>query len=164
VNLGLFSDDRAFLPSIDLKPAVGDKWEIDFLILGNRMRVGEARTEVIIGECKDRGYGIDAVDVENLRKTAAAFPEEFFDVYFLVAKLAPFTEEELALAKTLNGEYGPRVILFTDRELEPYTIYERTERELGLAHLHAGTPEDLALTTLQIYPALLAKPEASMTA
>jgi hypothetical protein len=52
--------------------------------------------------------------------------------YILFAKLAPFTPEEIALARTLNGEYQRRVILLTARELEPYYLYERTRKETGI--------------------------------
>jgi hypothetical protein len=89
---------------------------------------------------------------------ADAFPDEYFDVYIVLAKLAAFTDEELALAAKLNGKYGSRVILLTHRELEPYRLYERTEKDLKLAGLFAGSLEELALMTQHVYPALREKP------
>ena len=79
----------------------------------------------MIGECKDRGGqgragSIDAHDVENLKRVADALPSQRFQTYIVLAKLAPFTKEEIAVAKSLNDRYNQRAILLTDRELEPY--------------------------------------------
>jgi hypothetical protein len=60
----------------------------------------------------------------------------------------------------LNGPYQQRVILLTARELEPYYIYERTKKELGV-DLHGGSPGELARVTSQIYFAAL--PVAAQT-
>jgi hypothetical protein len=56
----------------------------------------------------------------------------------LFAKLAPFTPEEIALARTLNGEYRRRVILLTARELEP---------EGNRDHGPRVSPDELAAVT-----------------
>jgi hypothetical protein len=52
----------------------------------------------VIGECKDRGGTIEDNDVANIRAIADAFPSHRFEVFILLAKLAPFTEEEIARA------------------------------------------------------------------
>lgn len=71
----------------------------------------------MIGECKDAGGTIDADDVDNLRQVAEAFPKHRFDVFILLAKLAPFTTHEIALAGALNTKpWQRRVILLTARE------------------------------------------------
>ena len=72
-----------------------------------------------MGECKDEGGRIDANDIANLRRIADALPMNRFEVYMLLAKLAPFSADEIALARSLNGPYQRRVILLTARELEP---------------------------------------------
>ena len=95
-------------------------------------RTSADKAEVILGECKDEGGRIDANDIANLRQIADALPAKRFEVYILVAKLAPFSAEEIELARSLNGPYLRRVILLTARELEPYQIYERTRKELGV--------------------------------
>ena len=108
------------------------------------------KAHIILAECKDEGGTIDAADVENLRRIADALPKNRFDVFVLLAKLAPFTETEIELAKTLNGDYEQRVIMLTARELEPYHLYERVEKELGIKS-HAGSADELANVTSQIY-------------
>jgi hypothetical protein len=119
------------------------------------------KAEVILGECKDEGGQIDANDIANLRRIADALPVNRFDVYILLAKLAPFSAEEITLARSLNGPYQRRVILLTARELEPYHIYERTQKELGITS-YGGSPDELAAVTDHIYfaaqPASSAQP------
>lgn len=90
------------------------------------------------------------VDIANLRRLADALPKNRFEVFFLLAKLRPFTSEEIALARTLNGPYQSRVIMLTARELEPYHIFERTKLEFEIDE-HAINAEDLALATAKIY-------------
>jgi hypothetical protein len=64
--------------------------------------------------------------------------------------LAPFTQEEIDVARPLNAEYRRRVILPTARELEPLLMYQRVQAEFGIPGF-AGTPEDLAPPTVEIY-------------
>jgi hypothetical protein len=108
------------------------------------------KAEVILGECKDQGGVIDAADIDRLRQIADALPSNRFETYIVLAKLSPFTLEEIELAKTLNGPYGDRAILLTARELEPYHVYERVTKELGIA-LHGHSPGALAGATRRIY-------------
>jgi hypothetical protein len=119
------------------------------------------RTIVILGECKDRGSQrrkdrdgtgtIDEKDVDNLRRVAQALPDKRFEAFIVLAKLCPFTANEIALAKTLNDEYRRRVILITARELEPNSFYERTKREYKDINEYASTPEELAIATAEMY-------------
>jgi hypothetical protein len=142
-----------YTPSLDLfnKGQASNECEVDFAWLIPRPY--PRKTEIILGECKDQGP-IKAEefkrDVENLRRVADSLPQQRFNVYILLAKLQPFTQEEIELAKTLNTEYQLRAILLTARELEPYSIYERTKVEFDIDS-YAGTPEDLACTTAKIY-------------
>lgn len=111
------------------------------------------KTVIILGECKDRGpIALDEFerDIENLRRVADTFPRKRFKTFILLAKLNPFTPEEIERAKTLNTEYQQRTILLTAKELEPYYVYERTKAEFDIDG-HGSTPEDLALTTTKIY-------------
>lgn len=57
------------------------------------------------------------------------------------------------MAKTLNGPWQHRIILLTDRELEPYHLYERHADEQG-GRLYGGRLQDLALNSERIYPGL----------
>ncbi len=151
VNIDGLHHNAIYLPSIDVEPRSGvdlPACEIDFLgiIPGRSLD----RAEVILGECKDEGGQIDANDVENIRRVADAFPRRRFEVFILFAKLAPFSDDEVALAKSLNGEYQQRVILLTDRELEPFHLYERTQAETGIV-THGGSLEECARVTSAIY-------------
>jgi hypothetical protein len=88
--------------------------------------------------------------VENLRRVADALPADRFETYIVFAKLGLFTPEEITLVRTLNGPFHQRVILLTARELEPWFIYERMEKELGIKS-YGSSPEELAGVTSQIY-------------
>ena len=68
----------------------------------------------------------------------------------LVKNIKLILYRHLECAKTLNDGYRQRAILLTARELEPYHIYERIESEFNIQG-HGGTPEDLALATVQMY-------------
>jgi len=150
---------QIYSPSLDLAPKVGfdlPKCEIDFiwLIPGP----GSSATTAIIGECKDRGAGkgkdtgtINAKDIENLRRVADALPSERFETFIVLAKLCPFTAEEIALARTLNEKYRRRVILLTARELDPYRFFERTELEFQNISQYGHSAEDLAMATEIMY-------------
>jgi hypothetical protein len=160
VNLGGFRE-RVYSPSLDLLPKQGTdlpKCEVDFVwVIAERY---PQKTVIVIGECKDQGRSntvdgtqstIDARDIENLRRVADAFPAKRFSTYIVLAKLCPFTTEEIALAKTLNDQYRRRAILLTARELEPYHFYERTTLEFKDIQGHASRPEDLANNTATMY-------------
>ena len=87
---------------------------------------------------------------ENLKRIADAIPSQRFDTYILLARLSPFSDQEIALAKTLNDRYHERAILLSARELEQYHIYERVKRDLKI-DAHHGSPKELAHATTQIY-------------
>lgn len=143
-----------YSPSLDVKPVSGVNLpvcEIDFVWLDSARF--PKRTSLILAECKDQGPIRPEEfqrDVDNLRRIAEAFPSRRFDMYILFVKLAPFTVDEIAMARALNDPYRHRVILLTARELEPYHMLERLETELG-KHAHAGSPEALAKVTARLY-------------
>jgi hypothetical protein len=138
-------------PSYEVEPNPGvslPSCEIDFLIVIPRTYPEE--TEILLGECKDRGGAIDAGDVDNLGHIADALPRHRFKTYIVFAKLGSFTSEEIDLVKTLNRPFEQRVILLTARELEPWHIYERVEKELGIKS-YGRSPGELARVTNKIY-------------
>ena len=159
-NLTIGMQRRSYSVSLDLIPTRGqlpNPCEVDFAWLMPR-RYPE-RTIVIIGECKDRGKSpaqggdggtINADDVANLRAVADSFPRERFEVYILLAKLCAFTPAEIELARSLNGEHQLRVIMLTERELEPYHLFERTEKLFKIDR-YCSSPEDLARATVAIF-------------
>jgi hypothetical protein len=146
------SDGNAYSPSLELTPQPGkilEACELDFVWVRRGPHWKSERTIIVLGECKDR-WVIDDNDIEHLRQVADALPPHRFEVFVLLAKLCPFSEEEIARAKTLNGSDHCRVILLTARELEPYSIFERTKKECKFTE-RGHDPEDLALATAEIY-------------
>jgi hypothetical protein len=138
-------------PSYDLEPVARvdlPKCEVDLVEIIPDTYPDPAH--IILGECKDEGQRIDANDIENLRRIADALPVHRFETFILFARLSPFSPEEIALAKTLNAPYHRRVILLTARELEPYHIYERTQKETGITS-HGDSPQELAAVTAHLY-------------
>ena len=150
-NFDFLGSDGAYLPSFDLRPKEGIQLptcETDFVVI--LPRNGLDRTQIVIGECKDRGGTIEENDVANMQAVADAFPRHRFEVFILLAKLAPFTEEEIARAASLNAKGGYRVLLLTDQELEPYHLYDRRQDELK-SDRYATNPEDVARATHRLY-------------
>lgn len=159
-NLSIGLHRRSYSVSLDLIPTRGQlptPCEVDFAWLMPRRYPEKA--VVVIGECKDRGQSpaqggdggtINAHDIANLRAVAESFPRDRFEVYILLAKLCAFTQAEIELARSLNGEHQLRVILLTDRELEPYHIFERTEKLFQIDR-YGSSPEDLARATVTIF-------------
>jgi hypothetical protein len=148
VNL---SHRAMYAPSYDLEPKAGVSLpasETDLFWIDPDTFPDPA--QVIIGECKDEGRRIDAADVDNLGRIADALPRDRLETFILFAKLSPFTPDEIALARTLNGPHQRRVILLTARELEPYHIFERTQQETGIT-LHGVSPDELAAATDHLY-------------
>jgi hypothetical protein len=151
VNVNSARQNRVFAPSYDLVPRAGvdlPECEVDLVMI---LPGTSHKAQVVLGECKDEGGRIDANDIANLRRIADALPSNRFEVYILLAKLAPFSAEEIELARGLNGPYQRRVILLTARELQPYQIYERTKKkELGITS-YGGSLDELAAVTDHIY-------------
>jgi hypothetical protein len=159
-NLSSTFRNHVYSPSLDLTPKNGvalPPCEVDFAWIVAQPY--PERTIVILAECKDRGQKstkdgdggtIEEKDIQNLRAIADAFPRDRFDAYILLAKLCSFTPQEIELAKSLNEEYRKRVILLTDRELEPYHLYDRTGKLFKVSG-YGSNAEDLALATESIF-------------
>lgn len=122
---------------------------------------GDGRSGVVIGECKTRG-NIEESDVVNLARVADALPKNRFDVFLLFAKFVPFSAEEIAVCKKAQDRGEPRVILLSDRELEPYRLYELAEKEYVMRHSYASSLKDMACATVEIYFNRVLKAEASL--
>jgi hypothetical protein len=71
---------------------------------------------------------INEADVENMRRVADAFPRRRFEAFVLFAKLSAFSLEEIALAKDAEQRDPEARDPAHRRELEPYQLYERTEK------------------------------------
>ena len=159
VNLSRGRRENVYTTSLDLVPldnAALPKCEIDFVWLVTG-RYPEPTT-IILGECKDRGRKqgegdggtLGPTDISNLKAVADALPSKRFESFVLLAKLRAFTPQEIDAAKGLNERYRRRAILLTERELEPWHIYDRTKAKYKI-DVYAGSAEQLALATATIY-------------
>jgi len=108
------------------------------------------RVQIAIGECKTGGYEITADDVAKLTRVADALPADRLDVFILFAKTAPFTDAEILRCRQAQSSHRRRVILLSDRELEPYFVYERTALEFDIRST-AISLDDLANVTHDVY-------------
>jgi hypothetical protein len=88
--------------------------------------------------------------IRKLGKLADAIPPELAQVFILFAKTDRFTESEIDLARTLNSEHVTRVILWSEDELEPYHVYERSAERLG-SDQHAVSLTDMANVTHRLW-------------
>lgn len=143
-----------YSPSIELKAQDNNQFfecEIDFVWF--IARPSPQRTAVILGECKGQAP-IKAIelkkDADNMRRVADALPVHRFETFILFSKLSKFNPEEIAILKTLNEGHVNRVILLTDKELEPYRIYERTKLEHKIDEF-ANTPQRFADNTAKAF-------------
>lgn len=152
-NLSSSRSQSAYSLSLNLTPVEPstNSCEIDFAWI--IARPYPDKTAIILGECKDVGpINIEDFrrDIETLVRVAAALPAERFKTFLLVSKLSPFTADEIECAKALNTEHDHRAILLTERELEPYHIFERTKDDFDISE-SASSPEDLANATVKMY-------------
>ena len=124
----------------------GKKCESDLILI---TQTHEGRLQLLIGECKTR-KPISEEDVSNLKSVADAFPEHKVEVFFVFSKLTDFTPEEVQQIKPLTDHYPQRVILLSDRELEPYHVYDRASESYNIRKSVISLT-DLALNTHNIY-------------
>ena len=103
----------------------------------------------VIGECKSRGEITDD-DVRKLTRVANVFPTKRIEPYIIVAKTSEFTPDEVERCKAAQDRYRQRVILLSERELEPYFIYEKTQKQFNIRST-AISFDDLAKATHHIY-------------
>lgn len=152
-NLSIPRSESAYSLSLNLTSAgaTTNSCEIDFVWIISRPY--PRKTAIILGECKGVGpIKLEEFrrDIETLVRVADALPAKRFKTFLLVSKLSPFTADEIECAKALNTAYKERAILLTERELEPYHIFERTRAEFDIDR-YAGSPEDLAKATAKVY-------------
>jgi len=148
VRLGGFSEGM-YTPCLSLSPltAAISPCETDFAVL--KPSGPDHKIEIVIGECKTR-KPITADDVTKLKAVADAFPVDRYDTYVVFARLKPFTSEEIDLMRVLNVGSRLRAILLTERELEPYFVYERTQKEFDIPGT-AVSFEDMAAVTQAVF-------------
>lgn len=120
-----------------------------FAVLAGAGGIGEQPVQIILGEVKTH-MPFNEQDVGKLRKLADAIPADMADVFILFAKTDSFTDDEVKLAQKLNSEHKHRVILWSERELEPYHVYEGAKDVKG-KDIYATTATEMAQVTHQFW-------------
>jgi hypothetical protein len=109
------------------------------------------KLQVAIGECKDTGGEILEDDVKKLTAVADSFPPGQFETYLVFSKTAAFTSKEIERCRTANhSRESNRVILLSDRELEPYFIYEKASEQYEIRR-SARSLDRMAQATSDLY-------------
>jgi len=151
----------AYAPGIEFKAGTAaiEDCEADLVLLASSYPHSGKPLELVIAECKDAGGEITDEDVRKLSKVAEALQKAPCDVFILFAKCGQFTDEEIQRCKNARrklfehqGEvhYLHNIIMLSARELEPYHLYEQTEKEFDIK-LYAQTFEELAMNTVNIF-------------
>lgn len=140
-----------FVTSMNIESATGafnKPRETDFVIISEKGFFDE-QLGLAIGECKG-GYEITEQDVKNLTQVADAFPKDRIAPFIVFSKTIPFTPEEIERCRVAQPEGRKRVILLSNRELEPCFVYERAAKEFDIDST-AVSLQDLANTTHLLY-------------
>ena len=148
----MLDGDAFFVTAMNLTPVTAtiSPCETDFVMVAQK---GYGKVvQLALGECKAGGpkNEITEDDVTKLSRVADAFPQRRFETYIIFSKTSPFTAEEIARCRLAQTPDRFRVILLSDRELEPYFIYEKTEKEFDIRST-AISLEDLARNTHDIF-------------
>lgn len=139
----------AWTTGMNLEQSVPNGWkcESDFVLIVEDNREGP---QIVFSETKSRGGEITADDVANLARLADAFEGSSLQPYIIFAKVGSFSDEEIERCKLAQITRRFRVIILSDRELEPYFVYERTAVEFDI-HSTAINLEDLAVATQSVF-------------
>lgn len=143
-----WSGNSLFLPNMTLKPlrANIESCETDIFIATQ----DGSDTMLAIGECKDAGGCITAEDARKMSAVSDALSKSGLQCYIVFSKTAPFTTEDIENCRDANdGCRRTRVIMLSDRELEPYHVYEKVSAEFEIRGGHSL--HDMALATHNIY-------------
>jgi hypothetical protein len=151
----------AYAPGIDLKPdsAPIENCETDLVVLVPSFPHTDKPHDLAIAECKDAGGEITDEDVRKLTKVAHALEASPCQVFILFAKCGRFTDEEIERCKGARRRlfehegkthYAHNVIMLSERELEPYYVYEKTEKEFEIKRF-AHSLEELAINTVNVF-------------
>ena len=127
--------------------ARGVNCEVDFAILDADI---DAIPTIAIGEAKT-GDEITDDDISNLSAVKAALERDGVKVYLVISKTRDFTSDEIARFKKLDGQ-GEFLILLTQRELEPYDLYDYYHKKgIKLPQIYGSSFADLARNSHTAY-------------
>lgn len=147
------------LPNMKLEPTTAKipSCETDIFIA---IQDGED-TVIAIGECKDAGGSITKDDATKMAAVADALSNSGLDCYIIFSKTAAFTPNDVESCRLANEPGRMRVILLSDRELEPDGIYTKASEEFEIGG-HGSTIHSMAIATHNIffYPRPKAKTSA----
>ena len=137
-----------FLPNMKLAPARAaiPPCETDLFIA---IQEGED-TLLAIGECKDAGGSITKDDATKMAAVADTLSNSKLDCYIIFSKTSPFTPEDVNNCRLANQPGRNRVIMLSDRELEPDRIYEKSSENFEIRR-HGTTLQDMAFATHNIF-------------
>jgi hypothetical protein len=122
--------------------------ETDLVIISEKGFYDD-RLGIAIGECKGHGE-ITEEDVRKLSQVANRFPKDRIAAFIVFSKTASFTTDEIARCRAAQPADRRSIILLSNRELEPYFVYELAEKEFAIEST-AISLQDLADTTHQLY-------------
>jgi hypothetical protein len=121
------------------------------------------KLQIAIGECKDARGQIALDDAKKLAAVADSFPGGKFDSYIVFSKTGSFAPEEIENCRTAQHQSGGlRVIMLSDRELEPYFLYEKTSQQFEIRQ-SAVSLDDMARVTHDVFFAPRPKTASTFT-
>ena len=137
-----------FLPNMKLGPAGSEipPCETDIFVATQE---GE-ETLLAIGECKDAGGSITKDDTTKMAAVADALSNSGLHCYVIFSKTAPFTAEDVENCRLANQPGQTRVIMLSDRELEPDGIYTKASEDFEIGRL-GSRMHDMAIATRNIF-------------
>lgn len=137
-----------YLPNMKLERAGAniETCETDIFVAMNE----GSETLIAIGECKDAGGFISKDDARKMAGVADALSNCGLHCYVVFSKTASFTADEIENCRLANSKGRTRAIMFSDRELEPYHVYEKTSKEFELRR-NGHSLQDMAIATHDIY-------------
>lgn len=156
LNRVLHHDDVLRMTSANVIEGV-PPCEIDFMFVEHRRR----KIEWALGEAKSDGGEIDAKDVENMKAVADKLKTIGAHTYLIFAKTADsFTQKELDLFAATKKQ-GYRIILLTNKEIEPYHPYYEGNDAEQLPHRYAHSFDEMVRNSDFLY--FKPKPETGST-
>ena len=120
--------------------------ETDFIVISWNH---DGKVSIVISECKTR-KPIEAQDVKNLTTVADKLASKHIETYILFSKITDFSDAEVEMCMQAQEQYRSRVIMLTDRELEPSFLYQEAKKSFQVEN--CGTNwEIMALNTKVIF-------------
>ena len=125
---------------------LGVDCETDFVVIHSRYH---GTVEIVLSECKT-GDEISQQDIDNLSAVAGKLDTIGLKVFLLLSKTAAFSQEEIDRCKRIRERATGGTILLSARELEPYFMYERADKEFRV-ETHGVSFDDMVEATRRIY-------------